>query len=145
MDQSQQVEKLVIQSKELGALEYRNGLIAEMVKRLSEETNTLKDRLGRLVNEKEKLPKQGRLYEQGRSDNTLQDFHAAVILRDHRRALREQVRFNNQHRRVSLEEARNINKRIGMLNSSVAATRRKLRVSFPRPKGHKVVQTFNCT
>src|SRR5437016_10350815 len=112
-----------------------------MMKRLSEETNTLKDRLGRLMNEKEKLPKQGRLYEQGRSHNTLQDFHATAILRDHRRALREQVRVNNQHRRVSLEEARNINKRIGMLNSSVAATRRKLRVSFPRPKGHKVVQT----
>src|SRR5207245_7215451 len=136
MDQSQLIEKLIIQSKELGALEYQNGLIAEIVKRLSEETNTLRDRLGQLMNEKEKPPEQGRSYAQRRPHNTLQDFHAAAILRDHRRALREQVRVNNQHRRVSLEEARNINKRVGVLNSSVAANWRKLRVSFPRPKGH---------
>jgi len=108
---SQLVEKLVLDSKALGRLEYQKDRAAETAKRLSDEACGVRQTIAGLIREKKSQSLRGQ---------------KAAVLTGHLRVRRKWLGSVNEDRRRTLEETRMIKRRMSLLNKRVARLRERL-------------------
>jgi hypothetical protein len=132
MHGSQLVEKLVLDSKALGRLEWRKDMAAGTVQALADEASGLKQTIADMIREKKKLRGEPGEKSAGKLP-ALISRERTFALRGHQRVLRERLRSTNQNRRRMLEETRMIKQQIALLETRVATARSRL-VRNPKEK-----------
>jgi len=124
---SQLVEKLVMDSKALGSLEYQKDRATETVRRLSDEASGLKWAIANMNREKEKIREKEKLpANQEREAKADLYFQRAAVLTGHQRNLRDRLRSIRQKRRRTLDQKRLIQRQIDLLKARVSFARDKL-------------------